>query len=141
VSVTAALAAPLRWRAGWASLGVLLMLAVAAIALLPVTRRLTAAALVLPDGDKLLHVLAFAALMLWWGNVYHRTRARWVAAGVCLWFGVLIELAQWPHHPEDASVWDVAADAAGLAFGGLLLCTPLGGLLAWIEARLGLHRS
>jgi hypothetical protein len=129
----------LRWRSGWFALGALLMLAVALIALLPVTRQLTAMALALPAGDKLLHVLAFAALMLWWGNVYRRTGVRLGVAAACLVFGVLIECAQWPRDPEDASGWDVLADLVGLALGALLLRTPLADALLRIEKRLGLR--
>ena len=134
MSATAGCTVSPRWRTGWVVLGVLLMLAVAAIALLPAARRLTGMALALPEGDKLLHVFAFAVLMLWWGNLYRRPRARAVLAVGCLLFGVLIEVAQWPHNPKDASVWDVAADVVGLALGGLLLRTPLAGLLARAEA-------
>ncbi|HET6804374.1 MAG TPA: VanZ family protein [Frateuria sp.] len=133
--------APLRWRRGWTVLGVLLMLAVAAIALLPATRHLTALALALPEGDKLLHILAFAVLMGWWGNLYHRPRRRLAVAAACLFFGLLIELAQWPHNPRDASVWDLAADALGLALGALLLRTPLAGLLVRTERWLGVQRA
>jgi hypothetical protein len=129
----------LRWRSGWFALGALLMLAVALIALLPVTRQLTAMALALPAGDKLLHVLAFAALMLWWGNVYRRTGVRLGVAAACLVFGVLTECAQWPRDPEDASAWDVLADLVGLALGALLLRTPLADALLRIEKRLGLR--
>ncbi|MGN2253928.1 VanZ family protein [Frateuria sp. GZRe12] len=133
--------APLRWHRGWVVLGVLLMVAVAAIALLPATRHLTAMALALPAGDKLLHMLAFAALMGWWGNLYHRPRPRLGVAAACLLFGLLIELAQWPHNPEDASVWDLAADALGLALGALLLRTPMAGVLVRIEHWLGLQQT
>jgi hypothetical protein len=134
-------AAPLRWHRGWAVLGVLLMVAVAAIALLPATRHLTAMALALPEGDKLLHMVAFAALMGWWGNLYHRPRPRLGVAAACLLFGLLIELAQWPHNPKDASVWDLAADALGLALGALLLRTPLAGVLARVERGLGMQQT
>ena len=134
-------AAPLHWRRGWTVLGVLLMVAVAAIALLPATRHLTARALVLPGGDKLLHLLAFAALMGWWGSLYRRPRRRLGVAAVCLSFGLLIECAQWPHDPEDASVWDLAADALGLALGALLLRTPLAGVLVRAEGWLGVRRT
>ncbi|UGB45297.1 VanZ family protein [Frateuria edaphi] len=134
-------AAPLRWHRGWAVLGVLLMVAVAAIALLPATRHLTAMALALPEGDKLLHMVAFAALMGWWGNLYHRPRPRLGVAAACLLFGLLIELAQWPHNPKDASVWDLAADALGLALGALLLRTPLAGVLARVERGLGMQQA
>jgi hypothetical protein len=134
-------AAPLRWHRGWAVLGVLLMVAVAAIALLPATRHLTAMALALPEGDKLLHMVAFAALMGWWGNLYRRPRPRLGVAAACLLFGLLIELAQWPHNPKDASVWDLAADALGLALGALLLRTPLAGVLARVERGLGMQQT
>jgi VanZ family protein len=133
-----AAAAP-RWRNGWLALGAALMLAVAALALLPAARQLNALALALPQGDKLLHVLAFAALMGWWGNLYHRPRQRLGVAVACLLFGLLIECAQWPHDPEDASVWDLVADALGLALGALLLRTPLAGVLGRAERWLGLR--
>ena len=126
---------------GWVALGAALMAAVAALALLPAARQLNAMALALPQGDKLLHVLAFAMLMGWWGNLYHRARQRLGVAAACLVFGLLIECAQWPHDPEDASVWDLAADALGLALGALLLRTPLAGVLARAERWLGLTRA
>ena len=135
-----ATAAP-QWRHGWLVLGVALMAVVAAFALLPAARHLDAMALALPQGDKLLHVLAFAMLMGWWGNLYHRPRQRLAAAAACLLFGLLIECAQWPHNPEDASVWDWAADALGLALGALLLRTSLGGMLTRAERWLGLTQA
>jgi hypothetical protein len=128
-----------RWRSGWMALGAGLMAAVAALALLPAARRLNAMALALPQGDKLLHVLAFALLMAWWGNLYRRPRQRLGVAAACLVFGLLIECAQWPHDPDDASVWDLAADAVGLGVGALLLRTPLAGVLVRVEGWLGLR--
>jgi hypothetical protein len=133
-----AAAAP-RWRTGWLALGAALMLTVAALALLPAARQLNAMALALPQGDKLLHVLAFAVLMGWWGNLYRHARQRLGVAAACLLFGLLIECAQWPHAPEDASMWDLAADALGLGIGALLLRTPLAGVLARAERWLGLR--
>jgi VanZ family protein len=122
-------------------LGLLVMAGVFAIALVPAMRHLTAVSLVIPEGDKLLHAGAFAALMLGWGNVYRSGRGRsWIAAS-CLLFGVLIELAQWPRSPEDADGFDLLADAIGLALGGLLLRTPLAAVLAsgesWLVRRRG----
>ncbi|MCX7512723.1 VanZ family protein [Frateuria sp. STR12] len=130
------------WRTGWSVLGLLLMLAVLASALLPVTRQLTAMAISLtPEGDKLLHVAAFAGLMLWWGNVYRRTGVRLGVAAACLAFGVLIECAQWPADPDDASAWDVLADLVGLGLGVLLLRTPLADMLVRAEDWLGLRQT
>lgn len=45
----------LYWHRRWVLLGVLAMAGVFAIALVPATRHLTAVALVIPEGDKLLH--------------------------------------------------------------------------------------
>ena len=115
-------------------LGVLLVLAVICTALLPELRHISRLALVIPDGDKLLHVIAFTALMLWWGNIYRRWHSRLAIAALCLLLGFLIECAQWPIAPEDADLFDWLADVVGVGFALALLRTPLGQLLARGEA-------
>jgi len=124
----------LAWHRGWLVLGALLALGVFGAAMLPAARQLNRLMLAIPDGDKLLHLAAFAGLMLWWGNVYRRWHTRWAIAGWCLLFGLLIEGAQWPVAPEDADPFDLLADAAGIALALLALRTPLGQLLARGEA-------
>jgi VanZ family protein len=124
----------LQWHRGWWLLGVLLVLGVICTALLPELRHLSRLALVIPDGDKLLHVLAFITLMLWWGNIYRQRRSRLIIAAWCLLFGFLIECAQWPIAPEDADPFDWLADVVGIVLALALLRTPLGGLLARGEA-------
>lgn len=133
-AVADALPGRLHWHRGWSVLGVLLVLGVSCAALLPALRHLSRLALVVPDGDKLLHVIAFTALMLWWGNIYRRRRSRVVIAGWCLLFGFLIECAQWPIAPSDADPFDWLADGVGVALALGLLRTPLGQLLARGEA-------
>jgi hypothetical protein len=124
----------LAWHRGWLVLGVLLALGVLGAALLPFARHLSRLALAIPNGDKLLHVIAFSTLMLWWGNVYRAWRSRWAIAAWCLLFGFLIECAQWPISPEDADPFDLLADAVGIALALALLRTPLGQVLARGEA-------
>ena len=133
--MSAVVAAPpstgrLHWHRGWSVLGVLLVLGVSCAALLPALRHLSRLALVIPDGDKLLHVVAFTALMLWWGNIYRQRRGRQAIAALLLLFGFLIECAQWPIAPEDADAFDLLADVVGIALALALLRTPLGQLLA-----------
>ena len=127
----------LRWHRHWVMLGALITAAVACVALMPAWRYLIHLALTFPAGDKWLHALSFAGLLLWWGNVYRHPRSRLAAAAVCLAFGLLIEFAQWPSAPDDADGFDVLADLAGLALALGLLRTPLGTVLAGVEARLG----
>lgn len=124
----------LHWHRGWWVLGVLLVFGVLCTALLPELRHLSRLALVIPDGDKLLHVIAFTSLMLWWGNIYRQRRSRLTIAALCLLFGFLIECAQWPIAPEDADPFDLLADAVGIVLALMLLRTPLGQLLARGEA-------
>lgn len=124
----------LAWHRGWLVLGALLVLGVFGAAMLPAARQLNRLMLAIPDGDKLLHLAAFAGLMLWWGNVYRSWRTRWAIAGWCLLFGLAIECAQWPIAPEDADPFDLLADAVGIALALVALRTPLGQVLARVEA-------
>lgn len=123
---------PLRWAACWRSIGLLLMGGILWMALRPdpgITLRF-------PQGDKLLHALTFAGLMGWWGNIHPDRRGLLASALFCLAFGVLIELAQWLDPPRDADGLDVLADGVGIGVALLLLRTPLGGVLAWLERQL-----
>lgn len=126
----------LYWHRYWVVLGAAIMAWTLWMALRP-DPDLT---LDLPDGDKWLHAITFTCLMGWWGNVFSTRRARAVAAGGCLLFGVVIELAQWLDPPRDAEVLDVCADAAGIALALVLLRTPLARVLASGEAWLRRRR-
>jgi hypothetical protein len=120
----------LRWHRAWVALGGTIMLWVLWMALAPDP----GITLDFAYGDKLLHATTFTCLMGWWGNVYRARRPRgWAALG-CLVFGVLIEFAQWLDPPRDADALDVLADGAGIAVALLLLRTPLGSVLARVEA-------
>lgn len=87
-------------------------------------------------GDKVLHLLGFAVLMGWWGNVFATPRARRIAAAGCLAYGLLVEGLQWLYPPRTADAMDVLADGCGIAMALLLLRTPLAGVLARVEQAL-----
>ena len=120
----------LRWHRAWVVLGGTMMLWVLWMALRPDP----GITLDFPYGDKLLHAATFTCLMGWWGNVYRARRARGWAALCCLAFGVFIEFAQWLDPPRDADALDVLADGVGIVIALLLLRTPLGSVLARVEA-------
>ncbi|MEO9078346.1 MAG: VanZ family protein [Rhodanobacter sp.] len=120
----------LRWHTTWIALGGLIMGWILWMALTP-DPDIT---LSFPYGDKLLHGTTFICLMGWWGNVYRGRRLRvWAALG-CLAFGIFIEFAQWFDPPRDADVFDVLADGIGILIALPLLRTPLGAVLASVEA-------
>lgn len=119
----------LRWHRAWTVLGVLLMAWTLWMALTPDP----GIALDFPQGDKLLHAFTFTCLMGWWGNIHQGRRGRIGCALLCLGFGVFIEFAQWLDPPRDADVFDVLADAVGVALAWMLLKTPLADVLAGVE--------
>lgn len=110
-----------RLRGLWLLLGLLLLGAVLFLALMPGSDA--------PDvglSDKLLHLLTFAVLMVWFAGLVPERR-HWQLALVLLAYGIMIELLQAQTPDRHAEVADVVADGAGI-------------LLGWIAARLGLAR-
>ena len=89
------------------------------------------------DEDKLGHVLAYAALMLWFAQIRLTRHARVVTALALLALGVGLEFVQGWEGTRTFSIADMAADAAGIALGWLAapprgpdLFTSIGRMLA-----------
>jgi VanZ family protein len=109
---------PSRRRAWLLAVGWVLVVAVVALSLAPLPR---IEPLDFRLSDKLQHLLAYAALMAWFGGLIARaTHLR--AAVALLALGIAVELAQQWTGYRRADGWDVVADAAGI-------------LLGWIAAR------
>lgn len=124
-------ARPLRHLVYWRLLGRLLIVAMLMLALLPAPPVVGA----VPFGDKIGHVLGFAALMLWYAQIYAGARERLRCALACVAFGLTIELLQALTPYRSAEFADLAADALGAALGWLVARGPFGDLLTWIERR------
>lgn len=98
------------------------MAAVALVSLLPVPPETLDAA----GGDKLWHLLGYATLAAWFGQLHHGAPARRrLFAGLVL-MGVGLEVIQGLVPWRSAEGWDAMTDAAGVAL-GLLLTTGPGG--------------
>lgn len=119
----------MRYRRTWVAVGLGLVTFVVAASLLAVPG---------PPGppgiDKLYHLLAYGALMGWWGMVLPGRRTAW-AVGLLL-LGLGLEFAQSRTGYRTLDGWDALANMAGVLLALVLLRTPLGGLLAWFDRQL-----
>ncbi|TDR38210.1 VanZ family protein [Tahibacter aquaticus] len=121
---------PLRYFWLWRAIGRALILLSLAIALVPAPRVIGSVAF----GDKIGHALAFALLMLWYAQLYAGPSRRLCAAGLVL-FGASIEVLQTLVPYRSGDLWDLLADALGVALGLLLAHTRLADVLSRIGGR------
>ncbi|HAC35008.1 MAG TPA: VanZ family protein, partial [Gammaproteobacteria bacterium] len=93
------------WRLGWLQLGLLLTLALWPEVQLPG-----------PQGtDKVSHLLSFAWLMCWFGQVVERQRLRLAVALIA--YGALIEFLQYFSGYRMGELADLYADISGILIG------------------------
>ena len=121
----------LRHRALWLALGWGIAVAIVWLSLTP-----RPPALPIDEGDKLGHLLGYAMLMFWFCQLY---AARRVRLGYALGFaamGVALELAQKLLGYRTYEVFDMYANALGVALGWALALASRGALLARLEAAL-----
>jgi VanZ family protein len=116
----------LRLTSLWLLIGYLLVAAVVVTSLMP-----------LPDSadsynDKLLHLLAYLGLALWFGAIYRRERFAGVGL-LLVTLGVLIECLQLGTDHRSFELADMLVDLLGTFTGLLLAATPLGGMLLLVE--------
>ncbi len=82
--------------------------------------------------DKVMHLIAYLGLALWFGAVYRMERFAGVGLGLVA-FGLLIECLQYGTGYRSFEWADLAADAVGTVVGLVLAATPLGGMLILVE--------
>ena len=73
--------------------------------------------------DKVEHLLAYGALMFWFGMLYRGWRARLAYAALWIALGVGLEFAQRATGYRDFEVADMVADAVGVMLGLALSAT------------------
>ena len=122
------------WRRVWIVGGVALLFVVLLLSLLPLKNQPDP---IIPFGDKFTHMLAFAALMLWFSALVPRSRYP-LLFGFLLGFGGLIEVLQLMSGYRFMEFGDLLADAAGGLIGWGLALAGLNRWCSWIERRLGL---
>lgn len=116
----------LRYSTAWRLIGYALVAALVAASLVPPP------ADAVGINDKLLHLLSYLGLALWFGFVYRPGRF----ARVGLWLvalGVLIECLQLGTGYRRFEAADMMMDAVGVGLGLMLAATPLGGALLCAE--------
>lgn len=94
------------------------------------------AAMTFENSDKVEHALAYATLSFWFCQLYPKAWTR-VFVMVCLvGLGVGLEYVQGWTGYRTFDVMDMLADSVGVLLGWLLVQTPLGRMLDYIEKRL-----
>lgn len=121
----------LRHRRLWLSIGHCLLAMLIVLSLIP---NLPSASV--PLSDKLGHLLFYAALMGWYGQLIPAQRDRaLVALGLAV-LGVLLELLQGMGGVRHMEAADAVANLLGIVFGWLLVGTPAGRIIGWLDTRL-----
>lgn len=115
-----------RW---WVALGLAMIVVVVAGSLLNISQPVQ-----VKNIDKLHHLVAYGAMMYWWGMVQPRQRRWWLVGLVAL--GVALEYAQSLTPYRTLDYRDMAFNAAGVALALLALQTPAAGLLAWFDRQI-----
>lgn len=121
-----------RARPLWLALGWLLVLLVMVLSLAPVS-------IVVPvdEGDKIGHVAAYAALMLWFANLFETLDRRSMFAIGFVALGVVLEFVQGWTGYRTFDVADMAANAVGVVVGWVLAPPRLPNFLRRMEKFVG----
>lgn len=119
----------LRYHAAWFGVGVAMIAVVIAASLLAVSGPVSA-----PGIDKIYHLVAYGALMFWWGMVQPRRRVAWAVSLLLL--GAALEFAQSLTGYRTLDRWDALANSLGVLLAFLALLTPIAGLLPWFDRQL-----
>ena len=115
----------------WIALGVAMILAVILLSLAPPQD--------LPDissalSDKVNHLLAYAALMFWFGQLFRKRGSSFVIAAGFVALGVALEFAQDSTGYRTFEYRDMAANGIGVICGLFLSRSRLGRLLTAFES-------
>lgn len=84
-------AGKLRFTPYWTLIGVVYVAAVVYLSLVP---DLPSNALSFPESDKVVHLSAYAFLMLWFGQIYHERAVALLIASGLVALGIFLEILQ-----------------------------------------------
>lgn len=98
----------LKFRRLWTLVGYGLVILVVVLSLFPSSPP----SLDFSWADKVTHVLAYGVLMLWFAQLYPKSRYGWLACGFIV-LGILLEVLQLQLDSRRGDVWDVAANSLG----------------------------
>ncbi len=119
------------WRRLWIMGGVLLVLTVLTLSLMPLKDKPDP---LIPFGDKVNHMLAFAALMAWFSALVPVKKYPLLFVSLIA-YGALIEVLQHFSGYRYMELGDLLADSAGALVGWGLALVGLNKWCGWIEQR------
>jgi VanZ family protein len=120
---------PLKLKALWHTIGWLYLGFVIYSSLTPSLPDLPS----FPGADKILHVTAYAIMMLWFGFLYQSRRSLVIWGALFITLGIALDLLQGTTSYRSMEVLDMIANAFGVLLGGMLASTGLGEMLAAFE--------
>lgn len=85
--------------------------------------------------DKVMHIVAFTFLAVWFSGQYEK-QSYWKIASGLLVFGIFIELIQGTISYRSSEWMDLLGDAVGIAAGLTMALLGFGGWSVWVEERL-----
>lgn len=86
--------------------------------------------------DKLEHAFAYAALMLWFCQIYHKPAQRIILAALLIGMGIVLEFLQGMSGYRFFDYADMLANGTGVLLSWALAHTPLGRLYFLLEIKL-----
>jgi hypothetical protein len=119
-------------RRMWLALGYTQLVLIMVLAVMPLPVVVPAELL----SDKVIHLLAFAFLMLWFASLFPRQQ-HWRVFSALLLYGLIMEAVQSQVPRRYAEGADLVADLIGLLVGLLLVRTSLHRWPLWVERMLG----
>ena len=120
--------APLRLRHVWTGIGYGLVGLVVVVSLAPAPTYL----IDFPWMDKWLHVLTYAVLMLWFAQLYPKSRYRWLACDFIA-LGIILEVLQSLLGHRTGEVGDAIANSLGAALSWVLAAKGMNTLFHQFE--------
>ena len=121
---------PLKLQKLWLAIGTILIVFIVVLGVIPVPEDKMP---IFPYADKILHIIGYLLLMLWFTNIFSNLQIRIKLAVGFVLLGSLIELVQYflPYRSFEAS--DLVANSLGIAFGLLLGFSSLNQILQKTE--------
>ncbi len=120
---------PLHNKPIWLVMSGIILLSVLIASLIPIQQGTT-----MPN-DKLLHLLTYLMLGLWFGALYTPERFAHVGLGLGL-FGLVIECLQFTTSYRSFELADLLADVIGAIAGLLLASTSMGSVLLLLDNKI-----
>jgi VanZ family protein len=118
----------LRLSSLWKTTAYLIILAIIVLSLIPNPDEVTP----FQVSDKILHALAYAVAMFWFGLCFRRERLYKISL-ILLILGIVIEIIQGQTGYREMSLFDIFANVAGIVIGLLLSFSRLSLTLQYIE--------